>query len=184
MLVSQARAGGIRPNVDIADATIGNGVVVSDRLRTRMEQAGFQHLVFRETTTNKPPKPPLPGPYWQLWSDLILPPLSPRMFLFGEKDQPYERIAFDGDYEKNWFPREGEFPPDVLFFPMELRYEPGVLEALPPFDLALTRELIGSTSLRALVVSQRFYQFCAAEKLPMRWLPVRTDPTDPPPVKI
>lgn len=170
LLVIEDVRDGIETTADIAAAG-GMGTAVSDRLRRRIEQEQFVGVQFRETALDEPLDEPLPTPYWELVSDIALPPLSKRNHLYNEVDQ-----HFDGDYSKWWYVREGTQIPDALYFPPELHYDAADLEPVRPFDVAQTQERIGGGQERDLVVSQRFYQFCQAENLPVKWMPVRIDP--------
>jgi hypothetical protein len=108
---------------------------------------------------------------WELSSDFVLPALSDKCPLKYEDGTP-----FDGDYSKGCcFLRED------LYQPSELHYRRNAISGLETFDLALTYESFGAcfpvwSWYRELVASQRFYQFCVAQKLNMRWVPVRIDP--------
>ncbi|MEM7576884.1 MAG: hypothetical protein AAF328_05345 [Planctomycetota bacterium] len=106
-------------------------------------------------------------PWWELSSEITLPPLSPSMDLQDAKRRPIER----GDRSRGYVPREASFSH------AELHYLRSDLAAVEPFDAAVTYESFGS-DLKAtprLIVSQRFYQACVDSGLKGQWIPVRID---------
>ena len=64
---------------------------------------------------------------------------------------------------------------DPPFRTGEVHYSKRDLAALMPFDVARTFENFMETH-PALVVSQRFYQFCLKSRIPLNVQPVRIDP--------
>lgn len=59
---------------------------------------------------------------------------------------------------------------DGFYTPPEFRYRSAGIKAALPFDIGRCREY-GN-----IIVSGRFYRFCAEQKLDMTWQPVRIDP--------
>ena len=106
--------------------------------------------------------------WWELESDLQLPPLSPSMNLETRDGRP-----FTGDFADGCLRRDG------LYTYAELHYRRSDLERFGPFDAARTYEQFHSRgpapSERALVVSQKFYQTCVANNINARFVPVRID---------
>lgn len=123
----------------------------------------MQHVAFAPTTVVGDDAGRYSGHYWELKTDLRLPPLSPACRLIDLDGSPY--IAGES---RGCIVDDG-------FEPAELRYEAPRLSATSPFDLARTREPIGEDR-GMLVASKRFYDFCQALNLPMDWIPVRIDP--------
>ena len=159
--------GGIQPDEDIAQAQFA--CVVSSRLRGLLEQSSLTHFAFKDVVIDDPEDIHLPGPIWQLTSDLILPPLSPRNFL----TDAYGKVLASGERGVGQtFVREGQTVPDALYEPVEMHYSRAVLDTVGSFDLALAYEW---SSSGYLVVSSRFYRFCTEAGLKMRWEPVRID---------
>lgn len=169
--VLELEVDGVVPNAGIA---VGGGrwLIVSDTIKRRMEQADLRHVLFRETVLDKPDRAPR-KPFWELTSDLILPPLSPPCVLINDFGQ-----SFDGDYDKGCLLREGLFVPEVLYKPQQLHYAADALEPLPAFDLALTHEQFGRKTrlLRQRVASAQLYAFCIANHLKIDWRPVHIIP--------
>lgn len=169
--------GDVKDHIDIAFAD-GFSRVVSDRLRRVLEKSGLNHLVFRPTVLVKPDtlvngelvSLELPWPngrpaFWELTSDFALPPFSPPYPVVDNDGRP-----FSGDCSNGCFPRDG------LFQRFELHYPASAVASLEPFDLALTHEGFGPKPDqfdRVLVASKRLYKLCAAEGLPMDWIPVQ-----------
>ncbi|HYG74567.1 MAG TPA: hypothetical protein VEK08_06140 [Planctomycetota bacterium] len=138
--------------------------VVSDRVKKAIEDAGLSHAVFRPTDKEDENDRTEGITVWELTSDFILPPLSPRGTAVHNDGTP-----FSGDYGKGFQLEEGFFS-----FP-ELHYTRSSLVEAGPFDFGLTRELYGGDHPR-LITSQRFYQLCAKLKIRTEWIPVRIDP--------
>ena len=152
-------------------------VVVTNALRLRLQQAQLRRLSFRETVIEDndeaeeryaegvEKRQEVFDPFWELTSDLILPPMSPDSKFVDHDGQP-----FIGDLSKGCFLYDG-----FLHEP-EPHYLAGSLEAAAPFDLALTHERFGNyegVSYRRLIASKGFYNFCVSNHLKMNWIPVR-----------
>lgn len=143
-------------------------VVVSSRVKQLLEPEAFQHVLIRPTEVVGRHKERFEGQFWELTSDLTLPPLSPYCTLRNDNGQPFDR-----DYNKGCHYREG------LYTEPELHYTASALKEAEPFDVALTHERFGikeAVAFRRMVVSKCFYNFCVANQLKMNWVPVRVDP--------
>ena len=154
----------VEPNEQIA-AVLPSATVVSASLKEEMERSGLLHLVFREVLITEEAGKSLSEPFWELTTDLTLPAVSPSMYWANSNGKP-----FNGDPSKGKLLREAATGPESLIVMAELHYQAEDLQAVEPFDMARMRE-------RSLeIVSQRFYQICAARQLNMWWMPVRIDP--------
>lgn len=148
-------------------------IVVSSRIRKLMEREAMAHLVFRPTEiagTDEERKRHAGG-YWELTSDLLLPPMMPPCTLVDAVDFS----VVGPDHEWPYLMREGEHVPEVLFTPAEAHYSAAAIERLGPFDLALTLENFGDEYSRWIMASPRFYRFCVAQRLEAKWTPARID---------
>jgi len=148
--------------------------LVSQKINEALLKEDMRHLVLRETValdddllTAEEEKA-----FWELTSDLTLPPLSPTMY---KVDKSGKMIS--GANGEEYLLREGLSIPDVLYRPPELRYTSASFSLLPAFDVALTLERAGggNSQWRSLIVSQRMYQFCTKHSLQIDWQPVRIE---------
>jgi hypothetical protein len=153
------------------------GYVVSDRLRKDIEATGLRGVVFHETalidsfeeskrniaTWNEAGEPP----WWQITSDLVLPPLSPSCTLLDRNGDPYREGGTTGCLIIEGF-----------YVPAELHYQRRALASVGPFDLALTRERFGlgaANSYPWKVVSRAMYEFLTKRGVKAGYVPVRMD---------
>lgn len=159
------------------------GMCVTERLMHKMVSYGltgirYDPLEYKEyrrvgdkMQRVKVDWPEASGPYLELSSDHLMPPLSKSNTLIHEDKTP-----FSGDFSLGCIHIEGNFTPS------EFHYDTFSVRDLKKYDLRRTYEMfsfVAGTPLerdRRLVVSQRFRQFCVAENLPMGWLPVHVDP--------
>lgn len=105
--------------------------------------------------------------WWELVSDIILPPVSPSMTLVTREFKP-----FRGDFSEGCLRRE-EF-----YVHPELHYRREDLEQFEAFDAAYTYEMFAEhprNDNRAMVVSNKFYQVCKEHNLRTGFVPVRLD---------
>jgi len=174
---ARSPAGGLVLGVNRHSASINfgsswHGLIVSDDFKRLGEQAGLKRLVYRKVELVKPKTGTPRGPYWELTSDLTLPPLAPQMSLVTDAGE-----VFRGDYKEGCLLREGLTVPSVLYRPPELHFTASAMESLPDFDLALTRETFGGSGnlYRAHVCSRNFRNFCRASRYRADWIPVRRD---------
>lgn len=164
----------LRRRAHIAHAT-PEWIVVSDRARRLIEEAGMRHVVFRPTVavSYRHVKEKviqwerLGGPWWELSSSYVLPRLSPTVELRDRFGNPH-----DGDDAKGYYIHEG------LFLRPELHYRRADIPATLAFDVACTHECFGMPTPddRLKVCSPRFAAFCLSHKLTTGWVPVRIDP--------
>ena len=122
-------------------------MLVSARVKGALEGARLEHLIFREVLCREYEDPaPWPGqPYWELTSDLVLPPLLPALPPKWDRPQPEERHFRRAD-----------------------------LAGIPGFGLALAPDP-GAGKRKFLIASKDFYRFCVELGLEMDWVPVRVD---------
>ena len=145
-----------------------------ESIKQRLERERFVGLKFRPAILME--KAHLPAsrtqiawedwgsePWYQIISDLRLPPLAPTMDLRDVNRQPAR--------ERGVWPREGSY----VF--AELHYLEHDIRALGPFDVAMTHEMMYgyNETFRRLIVSQRFYQLARELGLAWAFLPVRLD---------
>ncbi|MBL0921475.1 MAG: hypothetical protein IBJ10_05030 [Phycisphaerales bacterium] len=169
------------PTADVVRIGSGGAYVASAKVRKVLLTAGFSNLLWqpvkvqpwrvppdeRRSDYDRKMEPSKRGPWWDLRSDLVLPPLAPSMPLFHNDHTP-----FTGDCEQGCWRRDG------LFMNAELRYRAEDLEDFGPFDLAFTHETFGPRPLdpgRTLVASQLFYRICTEKGVECSWAPVRIE---------
>lgn len=170
----------IPPRVDFLRAE-GASALVPERVRSVLEGAGLRGILFRPTVPIRvvDARAPIvdcswndfPERWWELTSDVVLPPVSPSMAIASLSGKPVIRGATsvcsvsDGT---------------GFFGHPELRYVRAELEALGPFDLAYSFEGPSPSGRdRAIVVSQRFYQACRKHNLSVSWVPVHVESDAP-----
>lgn len=149
---------------------------VPDQLRKVIEQGKFDGLVFDPTSVVEGNRDehtdPLnwddyPERWWLLSSDRSMPKLAPGVELVSTNGKPYKDDFSEGC--------------GVLERPYgqpELHYQRSDLEAFGSFDAAKTHECFGGPRQKdgqALIVSNRFYQFCVDNNIECGWQPVRID---------
>ncbi len=146
-------------------------IVVSDALREEMTRSGMRGPVFHPTKLDRLAVAANPLPFWELSSNVILPPLSAPCVLLDAITG--EQVT--SDYPGAFVFREGLEPPEILYTPAEMHYTAESLKACEPFDVARTYEQFTGPHSRKFVCSQRFYQFCTERGLKIEWTPVRID---------
>ena len=168
----------LRDAVDVAAASIdGNWPVIPNRVRELFQSSGLSGVAFRPTVAIekndgiifKLDWSEIGAPWWELTSDIVLPPVSPSMDLRDEKGQAVKPGDLLGLYGRV----EG------FFAHPELHYRAADLKSLKPFDLAHTFEPFSvskNPADRPLIASNRFYDLCAKHDLRINWIPVRIDP--------
>lgn len=156
-------------------------VIVPDRVKRLLQESDLHHIAFWPTIMvggflAKDRKEPISWevygePWWELTSELILPPLSPSVDLRDADGQPLSRGS--NNFSNGCHLREG------LYSHPELHYRKQDLQAVEPFDAALTYEPFGTKGVpldwRRLVVSRRFRDFCLEHGWKADWVPVRID---------
>lgn len=151
-----------------------HSIIVSDQVRVILQQNNLIGIFFTEVILDaKKSLKQSDVKLWEMHTKLKLPPLSYTMFVVNEAGK-----AFEGDYDKGCFVREGMTVPEVLYLPPELHYRAKDLKIVEPFDLALTYEQTGRGTrlFHGHIASKQFYDFCQTHQLAMEWQPVRIDP--------
>lgn len=141
-------------------------VVLLDEIKPKFEAQGFKGLEFRKCVPIYDPHEFCVDetfPIWEIESQTAMPALSPDCQLIDLYDPKGGALTYrDVD--------EG------LHFPGLLRYRRDDMVALSDIDVARTREGLGWGMYdHPLIISQRFYQFCKAQKLKLDYLPVLID---------
>ena len=167
----------LRKELDFASAEIsGLWPVVPNRVKHLLDSANLRHILFMPTSLVKWNRRPLSmtkldwksygDPWWEVGSDLRLPPQLPASV------SPNQPIAVDAIVG-------GKDLPDSLYAPCEYRYRASDLEAFEPFDLAHTHEgwaaNLPQLHDRPLIASQRFRQICLQHGFKADWAPVRVE---------
>lgn len=109
----------------------------------------------------------LAWPCWELKSSIVLPKMANRLMQYGWRGEPPR--PFEGDYSRP------VFIDDPPFSKGEVHYRRSEIETLGPFDIARTFEKY-MVPAPALVVSQRFHQYCLSNGIGLWADPVRLDP--------
>lgn len=160
-----------------AVAYADHAILVPQRVRDELEAQKFIHLTFLET---------LPARYsgsamydkiltwskfdpehrwWEVWSDLLLPPTAPST-VRTDGDSTIVPRDWDG---WQWLAcKPGTDDPRYHYLEHEFR-------AAGPFDVALTSERRVSKRFRTTVVSKRFMDFVSAKGWKWLWTPVVLD---------
>jgi len=111
------------------------------------------------------------GPFWEVTSDFILPPVSPSVELL---DKSGKRV-WPGSVAS--VSRVGG-----LYNSPELHYRASDLRAIDSFDIAKTYESFGIAGTERkpdycpIIVSKKFYELCQHHNFKVDWLPVHIDP--------
>ena len=144
-----------------------NHLVVSDNAMNLISAVQFDGIEFREVAIPINATADPSQVIWEVWSSKVLPKMA-NTYQFQVDDQSGQ-LPFRGDYSKRIVisdpPYRGEG---------EVHYRRHDIEDFGKFDLASTHEIYLSNH-PALVASQRFYQFCQKNKIPLDVRPVRID---------
>jgi len=145
-----------------------NHLVVSDKAMKLISAEQFDGIEFRSVAS------PAGGPIdpsqviWEIWSSKVMP----KMVITNQFriDDRSGQLPFKDDYSK----------PIVILDPPyrcggEVHYRRSDIESCEQFDVAMTFEKF-KCDHQALVVSNRFHQFCEKNKIPLNVVPVRIDP--------
>ncbi len=143
-----------------------NWIIVSDKVRKLMETQGFKGLEFGGVVLKGASVHASKEPFWELKSSITLPVMANRHRFINPGMSAPE--PFQGDFSKMIFIDD---PP---FRTGEVHYRRSELASLVPIDVARTFENLMEPH-PALIVSQRFYQFCVKNKIPLSVQPVRID---------
>ena len=166
----------LSPTLPVALAHNEGWYVVPERIKARLEAADLIGVTFRATIPSKndgqggPATWPKGGePWWELRGAGDMPPFAPGLDLTDGHGRPLADRADDS---------QGLIPVEEFFDLPELRYRAADLAAMPPFDLARSRERVGTAAWndnRFLIASPRFVAFCREHDFPVAWAPVRVD---------
>jgi hypothetical protein len=155
-----------KPNRKIG-SVYPNHIVISDAVKQLLEPGGFIGLQFGEVAVKGKLAEEMAGQLWELQSSVVLPKMANvHQFIHPGRTEPE---PFQGDYSKIIMLND---PP---FNKGEVHYRRSELTALGAFDIARTFENY-MEPLPALVISQRFYQYCLKNKIKLDADPVRIDP--------
>jgi hypothetical protein len=144
-----------------------NWIIVSDKIRRLLEPQAFKGLEFGGVALKGKSIHASKEPFWELKSSVVMPVMANRhQFIHPGMSAPE---PFQGDFSKIIMLSD---PP---FRTGEVHYRRSDLAPLLPFDVARTFENFMEPH-PALIVSQRFYQFCLNNKIPLNVQPVRIDP--------
>jgi len=149
------------------------GLVVSDRIKTALAREELHHISFLPTEIISTKGEHLgQSAYWQMVTDLLLPPVSPTMRrVHCASGAPLE----EGEVA-DFYLREGLDMPEVLYMPSEIHYVASDLRSLAPFDLALSQEKQGrGADFQIYIASQHLYQVLSHLDLDILWHPVRLE---------
>lgn len=140
-----------------------NWIVIPESVRKILAAGNFKGLEFGEVALKGTSARASTEPFWELKSSLTLPKMANT-----DRFVSVNSVPFDGDYTKMVWIKD---PP---YRTGEIHYRESDLKALGEFDVARTLEKYKEPH-PALVVSQRFYQHCLKNKIPLAVEPVRID---------
>jgi len=144
-----------------------NWIIVASKVRRLLENQSFKGLEFGEVVLKGKSVHASKEPFWEIKSPIVLPKMAnTHLFFHPGREAPEQ---FTGDYTKIIGISD---PP---YNNSEPHYRCVELAALGSFDIARTFENYNEPH-PALVISQRFYQFCLKNKIPLNVQPVRIDP--------
>ncbi|NOS69460.1 MAG: hypothetical protein HOP33_05955 [Verrucomicrobia bacterium] len=144
-------------------------IVVSHQIREMIKEKELRGLTFQEACFEEKNSKQSVGRYYELRASKTLPKLANTRQLMCYGMEPTGKVeTFKGDYSRMVFIDD---PPYALG---EIHYRRSNIEALGNFDVAETFEHLWIPQ-RSLVISQRFYQFCLENDIPLTVLPVRID---------
>jgi hypothetical protein len=169
--------GGFPRRADIIRTPL-SWLVVPERVKSAIVRELFRGVVFRPTVLvgghpSLSEMKPIPWsrhgePWWELTSDLVLPPMSPRMDLYDDQGEPVR----NADCSRGCYAREG------LYVHPEYRYREEDLGRIEHFDFTRTAEVFGRTGhvdTWRYIASARFREFCVGHNWRCDWIPVRID---------
>ena len=159
-------ASNVKPVLKIG-SIFPNWIIVSDKVRGQLEIGSFVGLRFCKVAIKANAGNPSHDPFWELQSSITLPKMvNTHQFVHRGLT---EAEPFAGDYSRSILIN------DTPFTSGEVHYRNSDLAAISPFDIATTFENYLERH-PALVVSQRFYQHCLKNKIPLEVRPARVDP--------
>jgi hypothetical protein len=152
-------------------------LIVPDRTKRVLQHADLRRVVFHPTALVAGRTPEErekviqwdkhAEPWWELTSDLILPPLSPSVSLFDQDGNPIR-----DDFSNGCYAVEGQYSSPIL------SYRRSDLQSIGGFDLAKTFEIFGakgSKDMRLFIASRKFYDFCKSNQIDAAFTPVRVE---------
>jgi hypothetical protein len=131
-------------------------IIISNSVRNTLEAAGLAGLYFGEVVIQGHSVHAVNAAFWELSSSKTLP-----------------KIVNAVRYENSSFPCYGI--EDGSYQHPEIHYLSSDLKKLGAFDIAHTLEPLGKRD-PSLIISQRFYQLCLRNKIPLDVWPARIDP--------
>ena len=140
-----------------------NWIIIPESVRKIIADGNFKGLEFGEVALRGTSARASTEPFWELKSSLTLPKIANT-----DRFVSVNSVPFDGDYTKMVWIKD---PP---YRSGEIHYRERDLKALGEFDVARTLEKYKEPH-PALVVSQRFFQHCLKNKIPLAVEPVRID---------
>jgi len=157
----------------VADGLTRAVPICSDTVKNQLESEKLSHLRFLPTVIVDDEDSMIAArpnhdhhPWWEISSDLVLPPVS--TFLL-KKD-----VKTMQDVPREQASRVQLIEPGAPG--LELHYFHSELTAIDSFDIALSYEWkYGGETDRYRIVSNRFYEICKKYKIKTSWIPVRID---------
>lgn len=157
----------------VADGLTRAVPICSDTVKNQLESEKLSHLRFLPTVIVDDEDSMIAArpnhdhhPWWEISSDLVLPPVS--TFLL-KKD-----VKTMQDVPREQASRVQLIEPGAPG--LELHYFHSELTAIDSFDIALSYEWeYGGETGRYRIVSNRFYEICKKYKIKTSWIPVRID---------
>ena len=147
----------VTPSLKFASTYPDNSIFVSDKVKRILEAGGLVGLQFADTVIKGVSGFASGEPAWELQSSITLPKLANTHQLVHRGKTEAE--PFRGDYSRQVLIND---PPFVAGEP---HYRRSDLMAVGPFDIANMREKFINEC--ALIISQRFYQHCIRNKIPL-----------------
>lgn len=155
----------LKNKIDFGCSPYHVGVLMSERLKLRLEAAKLAATNFKPVRYNKPPKPDTKR-LWQFESTVPMPVCQT------------QRQDTNGHFvTENGPPKSGGYYwDDAGYIPQELVFKREEVQKLAPFDIAMTQEFVGESfaPYREIIVTQHFRE--AMEKHGVKtaeWAPVR-----------
>ena len=150
-------------------ASVGMSLIVSDATAQEMSRQNFVDLVLRGVGVSKNVGMKLSSGYVQIWSNRVLPSLSPSCVFIDATDGH----AVSREHQPKLI-RNGLGFPEFVTLPPELHYRRPDWESGGSFDVSRVQEKLAGGGA-GIVVSQRFYEWCKESKLNVLGFPVRLD---------
>ncbi len=179
----------LKTDIEEQDAEIlawDSNCIVSNRVKGLLEESVLIGWRLSPTRLRDGPQPDEPeyeteewdkvgGPWWELWSDTVLPPLN------REKNSvtDYRENPIPPESDKSvGYIREIREPSEANVLGAEFHFKRSEIERMPPFDVAALHERMGKwPSDRYLVVSHRFRNFLTEHSVKgATYAPIRIDP--------